>query len=450
MTLVPLHDPLRLASYTPIAAADVIVFREGDYAIAVDGKTKQVIAKSTDHAEVLQKAVDALTNGGEVFIKGGVYEISTPIKVTKSPPITLRGERGFAERVAGKGEPGGPWGTVLKATSPISEVILISDNTNYVRSPSIKSLTIDGYGNANYGIHVNYAGGVVIQDVEIYNCIYDGIFLEGAAGAPVSTVMIDRVSSVWNDRNGLRATTNVEFLTTYHLLTIGNGEEGIYSSARHQHHFFPHSMSDARLMATPKIAMRFAGLYHDMSLYSPLVEGGGKVDRGIQIILPSNAHVNVNVYSPTILDLASGGYAFYYHPYDARHSLKIRGGKAICDNFIYVNTSYAGFLLIDGVNLEGVSSIGTISGVIYKIVNCHGYITANSGTATFSGDGSTTQFKVAHGLVKAPKTVVVTPASPDAAGDFYVTWDDTYIYVNYKTAPPSGTDNVKLSWYAEV
>jgi len=78
------------------------------------------------------------------------------------------------------------------------------------------------------------------------------------------------------------------------------------------------------------------------------------------------------------------------------------------------------------------------------------YATESSGTATFSGDGSKTQFAIPHGLVKAPNRVSVTPLTPDAAGDHYVTWDDQNIYVNYLTAPPSGTDNVKLAWMAEV
>ena len=74
----------------------------------------------------------------------------------------------------------------------------------------------------------------------------------------------------------------------------------------------------------------------------------------------------------------------------------------------------------------------------------------NSGTATFSGDGTTTQFSIAHGLVSTPTKVLVTPMTADAASDFYVTADDTNIYINYKSAPPSGTDNLKFSWYAEV
>jgi len=74
----------------------------------------------------------------------------------------------------------------------------------------------------------------------------------------------------------------------------------------------------------------------------------------------------------------------------------------------------------------------------------------NSGTATFSGDGTTTQFSIAHGLVSTPTKVLVTPMTADAASDFYVTADDTNIYINYKSAPPSGTDNLKFSWLAEV
>ena len=78
------------------------------------------------------------------------------------------------------------------------------------------------------------------------------------------------------------------------------------------------------------------------------------------------------------------------------------------------------------------------------------WMSEKSGTATFSGDGTTTQFSIAHGLVSTPTKVLVTPMTADAASDFYVTADDTNIYINYKSAPPSGTDNLKFSWYAEV
>jgi len=78
------------------------------------------------------------------------------------------------------------------------------------------------------------------------------------------------------------------------------------------------------------------------------------------------------------------------------------------------------------------------------------YLYRSSGTATFSGDGSTTQFSIQHNLVSTPNKIIVTPASKDATGQFYVTADSTYIYVNYLTAPLSGTNNVVLNWYAEI
>ena len=111
------------------------------------------------------------------------------------------------------------------------------------------------------------------------------------------------------------------------------------------------------------------------------------------------------------------------------------------DNILVVNNDLRG-------NSNG--ALLHTSGPHNIIRNNIGYITLNGGTAVFSGDGTTTQFKVKHGLAKAPKTVIATPLSPDAKDFSYAEADDTYIYFNFSTAPPSGTDNVKLAWYAEV
>ena len=75
---------------------------------------------------------------------------------------------------------------------------------------------------------------------------------------------------------------------------------------------------------------------------------------------------------------------------------------------------------------------------------------SRSGTATFSGDGSTEQFTIAHGLIATPANVQVTPRSEDAANNFYTTVDGTNIYVNYLSPPPSGSNNIKLDWQAKI
>jgi len=78
------------------------------------------------------------------------------------------------------------------------------------------------------------------------------------------------------------------------------------------------------------------------------------------------------------------------------------------------------------------------------------YWSENSGTATFSGDGSTTDFNIAHGLVETPTVVHLEAKTSDAAGDKYWEADDTNITVHFITSPPTGNNNVILSWKAEV
>jgi len=104
-----------------------------------------------------------------------------------------------------------------------------------------------------------------------------------------------------------------------------------------------------------------------------------------------------------------------------------------------------------GNNTGAFYSLGNIlagSGTVVK--DCVGVTLENGGEATFSGDGTTTTFTIAHGLADTPGSVKVTPGSADADGDFYVTVDATDITVTFASAPATGTDNVVLWWNAEV
>jgi len=88
-----------------------------------------------------------------------------------------------------------------------------------------------------------------------------------------------------------------------------------------------------------------------------------------------------------------------------------------------------------------------------------GYTTENSGAAAFSGDGTTTDFEIgAHGLVITDPSkiaVKVTPVSQDAIDaspcvGYVDPADNTKIRVKFSSAPASGSENVKIVWYAEV
>ena len=70
------------------------------------------------------------------------------------------------------------------------------------------------------------------------------------------------------------------------------------------------------------------------------------------------------------------------------------------------------------------------------------------GKATFSGDGSSGQFQIPHGLSSTPSYFIVNATSDDGSGIGHVTADGTNINVEYDTPPPSGTDNISLNWFA--
>lgn len=69
--------------------------------------------------------------------------------------------------------------------------------------------------------------------------------------------------------------------------------------------------------------------------------------------------------------------------------------------------------------------------------------------ASFNGDGVTTSFLIAHGLVGTPK-FHVTAASVDAGGWLYATADATNITVFYAVSPDVGVANVLLNWSANL
>ena len=73
---------------------------------------------------------------------------------------------------------------------------------------------------------------------------------------------------------------------------------------------------------------------------------------------------------------------------------------------------------------------------------------AGFSSATFSGDGTTTQFQIPHGLSSRPSSWIVQSGTADGSDISHVTADGTNLTVNYSSAPPSGTDNIELNWIA--
>lgn len=95
---------------------------------------------------------------------------------------------------------------------------------------------------------------------------------------------------------------------------------------------------------------------------------------------------------------------------------------------------------------------GYVDTLLENVNNTKLLVNDNAGTTNsglFTGNGGASFYSIPHGLTFFPGEVHVLPASADACGDFFVTVDTTNLYVQYKSATPSGSNNVLLRWSAD-
>lgn len=152
MPLLPNWMQRRSDLYT--TPADVIVYKDGDYAVAVDGKTKKIIARSPEHDTVIQSAIDYLTNGGKIYIARGTYNIYNTITITRSN-IKIVGSN---------------ISSILKlSTSNDVPLIRVGDGSNFVQHVSINDIHLSGY---------NSSSGIGIHDYGIYSLLVSNVIID--------------------------------------------------------------------------------------------------------------------------------------------------------------------------------------------------------------------------------------------------------------------------------
>jgi len=148
-------------------APSYIIFRENMMTKALNCKTGLVEFSGIDAATVIQSAIDALTEGGKIFVKTGEYTLTSGLTIMQDY-IALFGE--------GRG-------TVLKGALATS-FVTIGNGATTIRGFSIRNLYIDGTDQtAGHGIFFNGGPGVnmifdaIVRNVIIYDCASEGIYL---------------------------------------------------------------------------------------------------------------------------------------------------------------------------------------------------------------------------------------------------------------------------------
>jgi len=436
-----------------------IVYIDGStvYAEDAEGKTIAQGEAGVNDASVIQSAIDALPSGeGKILIAEGTYAISSKISINNNDIV-----------IEGVGD-----STILKMTDNTVEanygIFEISANkiticnmkfdgnrTNqgtYDKTPHL----IGGAGNnlrfKRLYIHDTMGDGIELlnsENVWIINCRFynvkeHSIHLNGVTIAHVigNYIKDENIAAIVNDHGGSDMVIIANNIIDNENTTAAGiqlaGDSGIKGDTVIMGNIIKYGRYGIFVLDGYTNIKIIGNTIINQTRYAVLVGSDKCTVIGNTIIAGSYTSVYVPVYVSGTYNLIKDNYIRHYE------------GSV---PYLIKEVTGADYNIIDGNDLhDGVVSTSIINkvGTNTKIKNNIGYVTENSGTATFSGDGTTTAFTFAHGLATTPTHVEISPKSDDATGDWKWSADATNITITFMTAPASGTDNVVFSWRAEV
>jgi hypothetical protein len=449
--------------------ASYIIFNDNGVIKVRNGKTGNIDFSGTNARVIIQSVVNALTNGGKIFIKRGEYDIDSEITIAISE-ISIEGE--------------GKWATVLKAIGNNSIFHLLGQPNSFIYRFGLKSLTLGGtnpgVNKGQYGIKIDYGHSLLTEDVH-FSELYDGIHVDyqlwdSWVRSCEFSPNIERhafylhADADWN--------INLLYLTDdfiasksdniYAYRVMGLLIHGCYFYSSNGHNIYSYRQSGIRITGTDfdgsaENAIEETSYTENFQINNCLITGSKKgivlnniyecVITSLKISVPQTAIELIGGSKTTIIGVSAADSATTPpNTYSAikidADGVRIIGCLVNNPNSLYSIEETPGHILNAFIgNHVADNKIRYYNALVVDNI---GFVTENSGTATFSGDGSTTQFQISHGLAGTPKTVVVTAGSADARGNFYVIYDAYNIFVVYATAPPAGTNNVVLRWYAKM
>ncbi|MBO8181116.1 MAG: right-handed parallel beta-helix repeat-containing protein, partial [Archaeoglobus sp.] len=465
------------SNFPPYNEADYVIFKDGDYVYAKNGKSGRIEFKDTDAASVIQNTINSL-NSGTIFIKKDSigYYINNTIEVKSNINIVSDGakliknvddemidinnqtnvliegliidESNATQSYAGIRITGDSSNIRLNKITVENgyyrpfEIYVVGDNRNIIiTNCHIKNATLDGIAIA--------ANGAVIA-----NCIFENVGdtavdLIGYYNTNIYSHNISIVGNVF--RNCLVAIYNG--LNAHNVSIIGNiisdgtyGIKGDYSGYGAYHIV----VANNYIEKVTKEAIRFDG-GHDLIFKSNIIKMCGNEDSSHYALLVNNAenvvingniitenyrygvYLDGNTYVTVVGNIisdngqAKDGVHYFGLGSGSIHveiannvitgstdgqkqGVRVFGGSDIRIHHNRILNHYIGIDVTADNLSDSILTYNVFKNNTYNlsanaeekieiIRNNIGYATENTSTTTFSGDGSTTQFTIAHGLV---------------------------------------------------
>lgn len=413
-----------------------LIETDGTYVWAKDGKTGQVVfggvnnvggVSGTNASAVIQSAINALPNGGKIFIKAGTYLLSNQLYIEKDN-IALEGEGAS---------------TVLKQTTAGKHGLVINSENVFRQRIRIANLVLDGnYPNTsstngiealcfestfeniivrnwgNVGINIKYTSAFSCGDNRLINIIahnnrWEGILIQSNDNYVIQANCYNNDIGLHQKGRGGLLAVNVHCWGNNRGAVVEDSSNNIFVNLECE----DNNGNGLEIKAINSDVAR------------TLVTNGWffKNNKG-------------NTSARDVKIWQSGSYTVTYTTIS--NSFFQKAGDY--DNYgIYEDTSGVDYTLISGCQFMGLSNPVYLQGLHSKVENNIGFITKNSGTATIPS--SQTSVTVNHGLAGTPTVITVTPR--DNVGAVWVSArNSTSFTITCGTAPSS---NVIVDWYAE-
>lgn len=280
----------------------------------------------------------------------------------------------------------------------VANNVVLDTNGNGIqargRNNVVSGNVLDNCGTGgNEGIKVTNGNRIVVSANNIQNAGDDGIFIDGRVGTTDRCLIVGNLI-----RNS--STSGIYLIQTTECIVSLN------------------HITDAQ-----NAAIQLDDADVNQVICNSLVDSSGSFGDGIR--LKSGAEDNEMAFN-LIKDNSQAGVNF-----DASGD----DNNRLIQNHITGNTG---------------SSVSDSGSGNEKIQN-KGYVTEASGEESFTGDGSTSSFTIAHGMDETPTTVVLTQKAVTTGGEDIEDYDvdGTNITVNF-TANLANTETGTVGWMAEA
>ena len=257
-----------------LSTASYIVYYQDSF-YAQNGTTGIIDYSGTDAAAVIQAAIDALTEGGLIILRRGIYNLANCISVGKS--IHILGEKGAVLRVDdGAQSTTNPF-NVLEVFGDHVTIENIEVNGNTASNPNLAGTTLDpppANPNSQSGIVVRSGQNAKIVNCYIHNTWNAGIWLAATDGdvngAEIASCQLEQTGRSFSDPSSTNQPQSANAIYVFRLQRSTSGSNvhdnvisRTFGRGIYMHFDEDSNISNNSLIKTPEGPEETAGIVVD-------------------------------------------------------------------------------------------------------------------------------------------------------------------------------------------